>query len=36
MTKDSYAPKKKLHGKGKKPDEQRRGKASSSARNVDN
>jgi hypothetical protein len=36
MTKDSFAPKEKLHGKGKKPDEQRRGKGKSSKRNVNN
>ena len=36
MTKDSHAPKHKLHGKGKRPDEQRRGKGKSSARNTNN
>ncbi|MBB6451641.1 hypothetical protein HNQ94_000062 [Salirhabdus euzebyi] len=32
MVKDSYAPKEKRNGEGKKPDEQRRGKGKSGAR----
>ncbi len=34
MTKDSKAPKYKRNGEGKRPDEQRRGKAKSTARNT--
>ncbi len=36
MTKDSKAPKVKRNGEGKRPDEQRRGKAKSTARNTKN
>ncbi|PAD39526.1 hypothetical protein CHH53_04760 [Terribacillus sp. 7520-G] len=32
MVKDSYAPREKKNGEGKKPDEQRRGKARSNTR----
>ncbi|SNZ15946.1 hypothetical protein SAMN05421503_2809 [Terribacillus aidingensis] len=32
MVKDSYAPREKKNGEGKRPDEQRRGKAKSNSR----